>query len=221
MSETVQTIQTVLTLVRHGETPANQERVWHGSTDTPLSDRGREQARRVGAYLAGRLEGVPAVYSSELQRARHTAEAIGAALSAPHRLDPALAEYHLGSWEGRPYRELMHDHGFFERIARDPDFAPAQAESPRSVATRVADSLRRIAAAHPGEQVVVVTHGMALCLGLDWLLDGELCVFRRVMDNCAVAELVLEPAPALRRFNEVEHLAELWEKTPGSARGRE
>jgi len=49
--------RTILTLVRHGETSANLSEVWHGSTDAPLNDRGREQALRVARFLQGRQGG--------------------------------------------------------------------------------------------------------------------------------------------------------------------
>lgn len=204
-----------LILVRHGETSANLERVWHGSTDTPLSKRGLAQAERVATHLRTHLDAVAGVYSSHLQRAHRTANAIAEALARPHRVDEGLAEYHLGSWEGKSYRELTREDHFFERIADDPDFAPDGAESPRQVAKRMAVTLQRIASAHPGENAVVVSHGVALSLGLDWLVDRKLCIFKRIMNNCAVSELVLEPEPRLLRFNDTEHLAELRTRLPG------
>jgi len=199
----------VLTLVRHGETSANVEGVWHGSIDTALTERGLLQAARVAEHLAGTRRTFRALYASPLQRARLTAEAIGRALALDARIDEDLREYHLGSLEGTSYRELAARHRLFERMREDPDHAPPGAESPRQVAERFAGALRRIAAAHPGEQVVVVGHGGALTLALGWLVDADCATWRRVMDNCAVSELVLEPAPRLLCFNEVLHLADL------------
>jgi len=197
---------TTILLVRHGETPANTERVWHGSTDTPLSERGHEQARRVAAHLADGGGGAAALYSSHLQRAVHTADAIGESLGLDRRVDPELGEYHLGSWEGRPFRELLEQEDFWSRIRDDPDFAPEGGESVRQVAERVASALRRIAGAHPGERTVVVSHGGAMSIGLGLLLDDSLNSWRRVMDNCALSELILDPQPRLGRFNVTDHL---------------
>ncbi len=196
----------LLYLVRHGETAANTERVWHGSTDTPLSERGHAQAERVGDYLGETLGTAAALYTSHLQRARHTARPIGRALDLEARIDEDLGEYHLGSWEGRPYRELLEQEDFWRRIKQDPDFAPEGGESVRQVAERVAGAMRRIAAAHLGESVVLVSHGGAMAIGLGLLLDAELASWRRVMNNCAVSELVLEPEPRLARFNHSDHL---------------
>ena len=69
--------------------------------------------------------------------------------------------------------------------------------------------LRSIAATHLGERVIVVCHGGALSLGLGHLLDGDCTAWRRVMDNCAVSELVIDPRPALLSFNHTAHLDHL------------
>ena len=84
----------LLTIVRHGETAANTDGVWHGSTDTPLSERGHRQAAAVGAHLAGIDAGFSVVYSSPLQRARHTAEAIAQQLALDIEFDPSLSPSH-------------------------------------------------------------------------------------------------------------------------------
>ena len=99
-----------LVLVRHGETGANIDGVWHGSTDTPLTSRGRAQAASVAAFLAKAYDGAVAIYSSDLQRARDTADAIGAAQELPVSVDTGLREYDLGAWEGKTYRELQVTH---------------------------------------------------------------------------------------------------------------
>jgi broad specificity phosphatase PhoE len=93
-------------------------------------------------------------------------------------------------------------------MSEDPDCRPGGGESPRQVAERCVAALRRIAGAHPGERVVVVSHGGALTLGLGLLLDAE-PAWRRVMENCAISELALEPAPALLSFNRTEHLGDV------------
>jgi probable phosphoglycerate mutase len=196
----------ILTLVRHGETSANLEGVWHGSTDGPLTPRGREQALRVADFLGDRHADASAIYSSPLRRARETAGAIAGRLGLELRLETGLAEYHLGTWEGKSYRELHERHRLWDEMRRDPDFAPHGGESPRGVTERVTGALRRIGADHPGKRVIVVAHGGALSLALAAILDGDYTRWRRVMANCAVSELVLEPAPELLSFNHTGHL---------------
>jgi broad specificity phosphatase PhoE len=199
----------LLTIVRHGETPANLEGVWHGSIDTELTPRGVAQAQCVALELAGISPRPSALYSSPLRRARATAGAIGRRLDLEPRLEPDLAEYHLGEFEGKSYRELIQEHRLFDRMREDPDWGPGGGESPRQVAVRCAEALRRIAGAHRGERVIVVSHGGILTLGLGLLLDNDPAAWRRVMDNCGISELSLEPEPALISFNRTGHLAEI------------
>jgi len=196
----------LLTLVRHGQTSANIDGVWHGSTDTPLTPLGHRQAARVADWLRRHHPDVAAIYTSDLQRAHDTARAIGAALGLEPRPEPALREYDLGAWEGIPFRELWERHRLWDRMREDPHHAPHGGESPLAVTTRFVDALRRIAGAHPGERVVVVAHGGALSMALGALLDGDYTRWDRVMGNCTVSELVLEPSPALLRFALCAHL---------------
>ncbi len=196
----------ILTLVRHGQTAANLEKVWHGSLDTPLTELGREQARRVATWLAAHHEDASALYASPLSRALHTAQAISEALALEVRSEPDLAEYCLGDWEGRRYSDLHKRERMWERMSEDPDYKPPRGESQREVATRVVGVLRRIAAAHAGERVIAVSHGGAMTLGLGLLLDGVANAWTRILENASVSELVLEPVPRLLCFNRVEHL---------------
>jgi len=198
--------QTVLILVRHGETSANIDGVWHGSTDTPLTARGAQQASRVAQYVGASFPDAAAVYTSDLLRARQTAEAIAEALGLTRRVEDDLREYNLGSWEGKTYSELYHDHELWHHIRTDPDFAPHGGESPRQVASRLTAALQQIAACHPRQRVVVVTHGGALSMAMGAILDGSYTRWRSVMDNCAVSELVFEPEPELLSFNVSDHL---------------
>ncbi len=197
---------TILVLVRHGETSANLDGVWHGSTDTALTQRGRLQAERLASHLAEHHAAAKALYASPLTRARHTAAPIGRALGLEVRTDAELAEFDLGSWEGKTYRELARTHRLWEHMQRDPDFAPHGGESPRQVTDRICRALARIHAAHPGERAIIVTHGGALSMAMGRLLGQDDADWHRVMDNGAVSELVLEPEPSLKSFNFAEHL---------------
>lgn len=203
------TKQTILTLIRHGETSANTSGVWHGSTDTPLSERGRQQALRVAEYLHRQHPDSTALYASPLSRTRDTAQAISDRLGLALALDPALVEFDLGSWEGKTYKELFEVHELWTHMKRDEHFRPHGGESPRDVTDRLAGALRRIHDTHPGERVVVVTHGGALSMVLAELIEGDYRRWGRVMANCAVSELVIEPAPGLLSFNLTDHLADV------------
>jgi probable phosphoglycerate mutase len=202
----------LITLVRHGQTAANTGGVWHGSTDTPLSEHGRGQAARVADHLAKHVDdsgdAVAAIFASPLQRARHTAEAIGRALGIDVEIHPGLGEYDLGRWEGLTYQHLHQEKKLWEHMANDPDYAPHGGESPRAVVDRLCGTLREIERRHRGGHVIAVSHGGAMALALGFLIEGEHGRWKRVMGNCAVTRLELEPRPRLLSFNHVDHLEE-------------
>ncbi len=153
---------TELILIRHGETEWNRERRMQGQTNTPLSDLGRAQAAAVGQRLASHP--FAALYSSDLQRAWDTAAAIAQASGRKIISEPRLRERTFGILEGFTHAEMLQrhpaEHARFE--LREPDYAVPGGESPRQFFQRSLGCLEEIAAAHAGERVVVVTHGLVL-----------------------------------------------------------
>jgi broad specificity phosphatase PhoE len=137
---------TTLLLIRHGETDWNAEGRLQGHTDRPLNDFGRRQAGALAERLAG--DGITAVYSSDLSRALETAEILAARLELPVVTDPDLRERNWGNWEGLTGTER-------DRVEYVGEATDAHGE-------RVLRAVRRIAEQHPGERVVVVTHGGSL-----------------------------------------------------------
>lgn len=135
---------TTLLLVRHGETDWNADGRLQGHTDRPLNDYGRRQAQQLGEELDG--EELEAIYSSDLARARETAEIVGERLGLPTVLDPDLREKDWGTWEGL--------------TAVERDRVEFVGESTESHQERMLRALRRISERHPGDgHVLVVTHG--------------------------------------------------------------
>jgi len=135
---------TTLLLVRHGETDWNADGRLQGQTDRPLSDYGRRQARKLAEALEG--EELEAIYSSDLARARQTAEIVGERLGLPVELDPELREKDWGTWEGL--------------TAVERDRVEFVGESTQAHQERILGALRRIAERHPRDcRVLVVTHG--------------------------------------------------------------
>ena len=135
---------TTLLLVRHGETDWNADGRLQGQTDRPLSDFGRRQARQLAEELDG--EEFEAIYSSDLARARETAEIVGGQLGLAVTLDPDLREKDWGSWEGL--------------TAVERDRVEFLGESTEAHQERILRVLRRISEHHPGDGwVLVVTHG--------------------------------------------------------------
>jgi len=144
---------TELYLVRHGETDWNAARRIQGRTDIPLNDTGRAQARQAAELLARRRW--DAVYSSPLERAHETARIIAERLGLDDVTDvEAFVERDYGEAEGM---------GFDELEARYPEGvrAPGQ-ETREQVAARVVPALLALAEQHPGERLVIVSHGGAI-----------------------------------------------------------
>ncbi|MFP6656112.1 MAG: histidine phosphatase family protein [Myxococcota bacterium] len=196
----------LITLVRHGQTSANLDGVWHGSTDTPLTPHGHDQAAAAGAFIKANLAPISCVYASPLQRAHRTAAAIAESLGLTPNLEADLVEYDLGEWEGLSFAELFEEKKLFHNMRADHDYRPHGGESPKQVGDRIAKALRRIADRHPGERVVVVSHGGALSIAFGLLLDNDYSRWNRMMDNCGITELVLDPKPELMSFNQTAHL---------------
>ena len=135
---------TTLLLVRHGETDWNAEGRLQGQTDRPLSDFGRRQARQLAEQLEG--EELEAIYSSDLARARETAQIVGDRVGLPVELDVDLREKDWGTWEGL--------------TAVERDRVEFVGESTQAHQERMLRALARISAQHSdGGTVLVVTHG--------------------------------------------------------------
>jgi broad specificity phosphatase PhoE len=153
---------TELLLIRHGETDWNRDRRWQGQSDIPLNGAGEAQARDLAKRLRGsRLD---AIFTSDLQRARQTAEAVAAVTGAPVREDRRLREIGLGAWEGMLGDEIRaRDTETYETFRARPTAArPPGGESVLEVQRRVLTVLRDVLHAFPEGRVAIVSHGLAL-----------------------------------------------------------
>lgn len=196
-----------LVLIRHGQIEANVSGHWHGSIDSPLTAEGRRQAERTGSFLAKREQAIKAIYTSPLERTRHTAHAIQRHHDIELHEEPELREYGIGELEGKRYLDLHREHRFFQHVAENPHYAPHGGESLLDVAVRMSESMLRIAKHHSGEAVVIVSHGAAMGIALAHFLDaGPQAWTNYQVSNCSVSELVLHPQARLLTFNETTHL---------------
>jgi probable phosphoglycerate mutase len=155
-----------LVVLRHGETAWNSELRVQGHFDAPLNERGRWQAARLAAALGG--EGLAAVYSSDLQRARETADAVARVAGLPEvHTDGALRERGFGRFEGLTYAEIEARWPEDARRwrQREAGFAPGGGESLEAFFARCVPAVAAIAARHAGQCIAVVAHGGVLdCL---------------------------------------------------------
>lgn len=167
---------TMLYLVRHGATDANQQRpyVLQGrGIDLPLNDVGRKQAESVGRFLS-RMQ-VHRVFSSPMLRAVETAGTIADYHNVDVTLREELIECDVGQWEGMDWDSIMRAYpeayqAFMENPAENPYLG---GESYGDVLRRVQPAMTEILRHHVGESVVVVAHNvvnrayLASLLGLD------------------------------------------------------
>jgi probable phosphoglycerate mutase len=182
---------TVILLARHGETDWNSERRWQGHEDQPLNDVGREQARALADTLANR--GVDVVFSSDLSRAHETALIVADRLGLPVEVDPGLREVDVGSWSGRAHNEIegIDPEGF--RRWQEGLKGWSGGESYEEMGERVVAAVLRLGARHPGQTLLLVTHGgsiracRATAAGLDYAASRVGAIGS--MANCEVAEL--------------------------------
>jgi broad specificity phosphatase PhoE len=179
-------------LVRHGETQWNRELRWQGHSDPPLNEQGREQARRLATALAS--TSFAAIYSSDLRRASETAEIVARRLGLPVRVDPALREIDIGSWEGFTLREL--ESRFPQAVARWEETGEhgwENGETHEEMFTRAREAVRSIAARHDGEDVLVISHGgpiralKALAAGIAYPRDRRTVPRTENCEVCVIA----------------------------------
>ena len=182
---------TTILLARHGETDWNSERRWQGHADRPLNEVGREQARELAETLTDRA--IDVVYSSDLVRAHETALIVGQRLGLPVGVDAGLREVDVGDWSGRVHSEIegLDPDGY--RRWREGGKGWAGGESYEEMGERVVAAVLGLAARHPGETVLIVTHGgsiracRATAAGLDYAASRVAAIGS--MANCEVAQL--------------------------------
>lgn len=158
-------------LIRHGETDWNKELRFQGQVDVPLNAMGQAQAQRLQervqqSLVAWAEQGhVPTrVISSDLQRAQQTAEPVAQVLDCELFLEIGLREQCFGTFEGLrvPEIKVQHPEAWQRWLDFDANYAVTGAESTQVFHDRVVSALQRLAQQHPGEHLVVVTHGGVL-----------------------------------------------------------
>lgn len=197
-----------LYFVRHGETRENVENIIQGHQAGTLTDLGHKQARR----LAERLSEIAftAIYASDLGRVLDTARYVGAFQSAPIQLDERLRERGAGIYEGLP-RQVLWD---AEATSGQPqiEFRPEGGESFLDLQARIEAFVEASFSRHPGEEVLVLSHGGWNRQLLGWARQiGVAEALDLPQTNTCVNIIEIDPA---KRFtvhlaNSVSHLEPL------------
>ncbi len=157
----------VVDLVRHGVTEWNRERRIQGHLDVPLSELGRDQARALAERLCGEADAVDLIVSSDLVRARQTADIVAAALSRPVTVDARWRERDLGDLQGRLWAEV--EAGGLGILD-----APPNGETRRAQHARVFANLEALRADRAAGRVLVFTHGGCVRSALAMCVDHEI-----------------------------------------------
>ena len=153
---------TRIVAIRHGETAWNVDTRIQGHLDIPLNTTGLWQADQVARALAD--EPIAAIYTSDLQRAHATAQAVARTTGAPLTANPGLRERSFGHFQGRTFAEIEAElpEDALRWRKRDPHYAPEGGESLVTLRERIERTVALLAQQHLGEQVVMVAHGGVL-----------------------------------------------------------
>jgi len=181
---------TQIILIRHGETEWNLSGRWQGHADSPLSPRGVSQATALGERM--KKEDFNFFYSSDLERAQHTARLVGGPSGWTPTLMESLRERDLGVLEGLTTDEMLvtkpEEYQSFREDGTD--YQVPGGESFRQFYNRCSQALEDIANKHPGKKIGVVTHGGVLGAIFRYVLQIPLEAERNfVLLNCSINRL--------------------------------
>jgi broad specificity phosphatase PhoE len=184
-----------IVLVRHGATDWNLEHRCQGSSDRALSETGRRQAEEIALQL--REETVHAVYSSDLQRARQTAELISQHHGLRVGIEEEIRELDHGHLEGLTFEQIKGQYGAFLSRWRS---EPAELQVPGGerlidVAERAWNGLSRIASRHVQEEnIIVVSHNFPIVSIVCRITETHLNSYRNFhLDPCGMTRLRRKP----------------------------
>jgi len=149
-------------LIRHGQTNWNIEGRYQGQSDAPLNETGRAQARDLGEKIQN--NSFSAIYSSDLSRARETAEIIASFVNLPVSLDARLREINQGEWEGKHVSVIKTRYAHLWKL-RTTDPAGVRCpggETINEVTQRMSSTLNELTLIYPESSVLIVSHGLSL-----------------------------------------------------------
>ena len=199
-----------LLLVRHGAStpwaPGRDFALRDGHGDPELSPEGLDQAEKVAERLA--TEGVDAIYVTTLRRTHQTAAPLARLTGLEPRVEPDLREVYLGDWEGGVFRQkVVEADPLAVRMFELESWAVIPGAEPDAVfAGRVRAAVLRLAADHPDQRVVAVTHGGVIGSVLQQAARSRGFAFANA-DNASISQIVVAGDRwIVRRFNDTAHL---------------
>ncbi len=158
--------------LRHGQAKNNVDRILAGRTGgVPLTDVGIKQAEHTSELL--KHMNVSAIYSSPVERAKHTAEIVGKNNSLDVTTDERLNELDMGKFTGMPYDEIFNSHGnvFMKFYNGELEIAHNGVETFSEVKKRILGIVDHVTEKHPGKNVLLVTHMEPIKAMLSTIVD--------------------------------------------------
>lgn len=203
---------TELFLVRHGQTVANQQRLFVGATDVPLDPLGEKQAELVARRFS-RIE-IDALVSSPLRRALRTAQAISSVTGHEPEIVPGLSEIDFGRIEGLSLQQVLEQFPELQHHVTDYfnlDLEWPGGESRRGFATRVMTTFLGLLEQYERHRVAVVCHGGVIGSFLAQIDTGPKDdLLRYAVANCSISHLIVTPEHTrVELWNDHTHLAEV------------
>jgi len=174
--------------LRHGQAKNNTDRILAGRTPgVPLTDTGIKQAEQTGKLLEDM--NISAIYSSPIQRAKHTAEIVGEHNSVDVTIDDRLIELDMGKFTGVPYDEIFTNHGnvFMKFYNGELEIAHNGVETFADVKKRVLGIVDHVIEKHPDQNVVLVTHMDPIKAMLSTIVDlSSTNLFELIIANASL-----------------------------------
>ncbi len=197
-----------LIIIRHGETEWNRLERCQGISDIPLNDTGREQARRLADSL--KTEELSAIFSSDLVRARETAETIANLHSLSVSFDHNLREMDQGEFEGLEFTRIRKDYsGVLKKWTNDPEnLRIPGGETLLEVQNRAWDAFHEIYSKHAGDRVLMVSHNLTIISLLCKFSGKSLSSFREfnVRETSKSIVICKESDYTISLLNDIGHL---------------
>jgi broad specificity phosphatase PhoE len=193
--------------IRPGETDWNRLNRWQGQVHIPLNEHGRQQAERLAQFI--RPLGIQMIYSSDLRRARDTAELLAAALQTQTMFDKRLRERHMGEWQGLTLQDIKAWYPEeYARLRENPfQYQIEGGESRQQVMTRVRACFGDIMGRSNSETIGIVSHTTAIMTILNDLVP-ESNPFDLEFSNISVTTIVQDDDGSwqVAQLNDVSHL---------------
>ncbi len=201
-------METIVYLVRHGETDWNRERRFQGQKDIPLNQYGKRQANKLADYFVIKKFSIDSIYSSDLKRAVLTAEFIAMKLNHIVHVHYGLRERNFGDLEGKKIDDIkQHNPGI--NLANIDQYKDLNIEEYNAFKSRIYHTILNISENHIGDQVVIVCHGAAINAFLHEVSEGNMGSGKTKIDNTSITTVVYNHRKSQWKIENVNDLTHI------------